>query len=105
MEQRSFLDLDSFAHHGDHTGFSTTPSSSAIPSRVPGASGFDVTPLGGPFNNPELLNWVNTFAGGTAFPAVGAGGYASLGTNNTVDEPHHNFGYSLGVAKTSARTR
>ena len=69
-------------------------------SRVPGASGFDVVPLGGPFNNPELLNWVNKFAGGTAFPDVRAGGYASLGTNNTVDEPFHNFGYSLGIINT-----
>ena len=69
-------------------------------SRVPGASHFAVQPLGGPFNNPELLSWVNTFAGGTAFPAVGASGYASLGTNNTVDEPHHNFGYSVGIINT-----
>ena len=48
----------------------------------------------------NFWSWFNTFAGGTAFPAVGAGGYASLGTNNTVDEPHHNFGYSVGIINT-----
>ena len=41
-----------------------------------------------------------TFAGGTAFPAIGVSGYNSLGTNNTVDEPFHQFGYSLGIINT-----
>ena len=70
-------------------------------SRVEGASGYDIQSLGSPFNDPELLSWVDSYAGGTAFPRVVASGYGRLGTTNTVDEPHHNFGYSLGLIKTS----
>ena len=61
--------------------------------RVPGASGFDATTLGGPFGNSAQLAFVNAFSGGQAFPRISPSGYGRLGTNNTVDEPHHNYSY------------
>ena len=67
--------------------------------RVAGASGFDATSLGGPFTNPALIDFVNTYEGGLAFPRISASGYGRLGTNNTVDEPHHNFSYQIDIVK------
>ena len=67
--------------------------------RVPGASGFDATTLGGPFGNSAQLAFVNAFSGGQAFPSISTSGYGRLGTNNTVDEPHHNYSYQIGVVK------
>ena len=67
--------------------------------RVPGASGFDSTSLGGPFGNSALLNFVNGYSGGQAFPRISTTGYGRLGTNNTVDEPHHNYSYQIDAVK------
>ena len=55
--------------------------------------------MGGPFSNPALIDFVNTYEGGLAFPRISASGYGRLGTNNTVDEPHHNFSYQIDIVK------
>ncbi len=70
--------------------------------RVKADSDFDLASLGGPFNRPETIAFLNKWAGGGAFPAINASGYAPLGTNltNIIDEPAANYSYQIGLVKT-----
>ena len=69
--------------------------------RVEGQRGFDVGSLGGPFNDPDLIAFVNEWGGGTAFPNIAPSGYGPLSDQlaNIIDEPAANFSYQMGIIK------
>jgi hypothetical protein len=69
--------------------------------RVEGDIGFDVASLGGPFNDPATVAFLNGFAGGPAFPNVVPTGYGPLSVNLTgiIDEPAANYSYQFGLVK------
>ena len=69
--------------------------------RVEGALGFDVKSLGGPFDKPELIAFINKWSGGTAFPMISPSGYGRLSDNlsNIIDEPSMNYSYQVGFIK------
>ena len=46
--------------------------------RVEGQLGFDVASLGGPFNDSKIVDFVNKWSGGVAFPQVSPSGYGRL---------------------------
>ena len=73
--------------------------------RVPGDSGFNLSSLGGPFNRPEIIAFINKWAGGSAFPAVTATGYAPLGSTleTIIDEPAANYSYQFGLVKSHSQ--
>lgn len=71
--------------------------------RVEGQLGFDVASLGGPFNNPEVITFLNEWGGGAAFPSISPSGYGPLSDNisNIIDEPAANYSYQVGFIKSS----
>ncbi len=72
--------------------------------RVNGQQGFDVASLGGPFNKPEAISFLNEWGGGAAFPSVSPSGYGPLSDNisNIIDEPAANYSYQVGFIKSLA---
>lgn len=60
---------------------------------------FNVTPLGGPFANGVVENYINQYVGGGAFPYFTMGAYGTMGNNfgNNFDEPSGDYGISAGI--------
>ena len=67
--------------------------------RVEGQLGFDVESLGGPFVNRGIIDYVNKWSGGPAFPQVSPSGYGRLSDNFPIDEPAANYSYQVGLIK------
>ena len=67
--------------------------------RVEGQLGFDVASLGGPFTDSKIVDYVNKWSGGVAFPQVSPSGYGRLSDPFPIDEPAANYSYQVGLIK------
>ena len=69
--------------------------------RVEGQLGFDVASLGGPFDKPETIAFINKWGGGAAFPNIVPSGFGPLSDQlaNIIDEPAANYSYQVAFIK------